>query len=267
MPNAFFYHESNLVAKSSDTKGNVYRPIREEFIRFKQEIYDPYKQKQMRIRGISRRKINAKTELLNEYYRRVDEFIALQKTRGWRITSQSKFRPTVLEEFCGYLFKDIPEIARFELDFFNKNVFAGIVLDRNGKALVKTKDIDFCIGKKFIVNIGSEEYQIIIPIIAIECKTYIDKTMFSESQYTAQKMKHGSPNVRVYCIAERNEIDTEEIPTKGQTPLDQIFIIRGKETNLINSDATFMFFKEIRESLKQLSKDIERKEFGGILPD
>jgi hypothetical protein len=267
MPNTFFYHESNIVAKSSDVKSNKYRGMRAEFIRFKEETYNPYKEAQMQICGIRRKSIFAKAELLNDYYRKVGEFISEQKARRWNITSQSKFRPTVLEEFCGYLFKDIPEITRFGLDFFNKNVFAGIVLDRNGKALLKTKDIDFCIGKKFVVNIGPEEYQIIIPIIAIECKTYIDKTMFSESQYTAQKMKQGSPNVRVYCVAERNEIDLNEIPTKGQTPLDQIFIIRGKEKNPINDEAILTFFKEVRDALKKLSKDTERNEFGGILPD
>ena len=267
MLNTFFYHENNLLAKSSDVKSNKYRGMRTEFIRFKEEIYDPYKRAQLAIRGVSRRKIIAKAELLNEYYRQIDHFISDQKARRWNITSQSKFRPTVLEEFCGYLFKDIPEIIRLELDFYNKNVFAGIVLDRNGKALIKTKDIDFCIGKKFAVNIGTEEHQIIIPIIAIECKTYIDKTMFSESQYTAQKMKHGSPNVRVYCVAERNEIDIGEIPTKGQTPLDQIFIIRGKEINPIKNDAIFSFFKEVKDVLKNLSREPIRNEFGGILPD
>jgi hypothetical protein len=163
--------------------------------------------------------------------------------------------------------KDIPEIERLNLDFFNKGVFAGIVLDRNGNAKIKTKDIDFCIGKEFTVDIGEDQYTIIIPIIAIECKTYIDKTMFSESQFTAQKMKQGSPNVRVYCISERNEIDKNEIPTKGQTPLDQIFIIRGKTTNPINSDAVYSFFNEVKIVLEKLSHDAIRNELGGILPD
>jgi hypothetical protein len=258
----YFYHESNLDGKCRDVKGNSYRRVFQDFIRFKEQFYAPYKSEQLQITGILQADINRKVESLNAYYPHVDRFVAAN-----RITSQSKFRPTVLEEFCGFLLKDIPEIERLELDFFNKGVFAGIVLDRRGNAKLKTKDIDFCIGKRFDVIIGDQSHEIIIPIIAIECKTYIDKTMFSESQFTAQKMKQGSPNVRVYCIAERNEIDPNEIPTKSQTPLDQIFIIRGKTTNPINSEAVFSFFNDVKTVLEKLSVEAIRVEIGGILPD
>jgi len=236
----YFYHESNIDGKCRNNRGNSYRRIFQQCIDFKRDFYTPYKESQITITGITREDINRKVALLNEYYPHVDAFGSEH-----HVTSQAKFRPTVLEEFCGFLFKDIPEIQRLNLDFFNKGVFAGIVLDREGNAKIKTKDIDFCIGKKFDVNIGEDQYPIIIPVIAIECKTYIDKTMLSEAQFTAQKMKHGSPNVKVYCISERNEIDVNEVPTKGRTPLDQIFIIRGKTTNSVSNNAVFDFFNEV----------------------
>jgi hypothetical protein len=258
----YFYHESNIDGKCRDSRGNSYRRIFQECINFKRDLYSPYKEAQLAITGIVKGDIDRKVTLLNEYYPHVETFGSLH-----RITSQAKFRPTVLEEFCGFLLKDIPEIQRLNLDFFNKGVFAGIVLDRDGNAKIKTKDIDFCIGKKFDVHIGEEQYPIIIPVIAIECKTYIDKTMLSEAQFTAQKMKQGSPNVKVYCVSERNEIDVDEVPTKGRTPLDQIFIIRGRTTNLVSNGAVFELFKEIKTSLEQLSREAIRIEIGGILPD
>jgi hypothetical protein len=258
----FFYHESNIDGKCRDRKGNKYRRIFQECINFKRDFYTPYKESQKAINGISREDIDRKVALLNGYYPYVDDFLAEH-----HITSQAKFRPTVLEEFCGFLLKDIPEIQRLNLDFFNKGVFAGIVLDREGNARIKTKNIDFCIGKKFDVNIGEDQYPIIIPVIAIECKTYIDKTMLSEAQFTAQKMKQGSPNVKVYCVSERNEVDVNEIPTKGRTPLDQIFIIRGITTNPVNNTAVFEFFNEVKNTLEKLSREAIRIEIGGILPD
>lgn len=262
MVGEYFYHESNIDGKCRDVKGNTYRRIFQQCLDFKRDSYIPYKNSQMAITGITKAAIERKVALLNDYYPCVDAFIETH-----HITSQAKFRPTVLEEFCGHLLKDIPEIARLDLDFFNKGVFAGITLDRLGKAKIKTKDIDFCIGKKFDVNIEGDQYHLIIPVIAIECKTYIDKTMLSEAQFTAQKMKQGSPNVKVYCIAERNEIDIDEVPTKGRTPLDQIFIIRGKWTNPVNSDAVCAVFTEIKLALERLSQEPVRNELGGILPD
>jgi hypothetical protein len=264
MVGSYFYHESNIDGKINSN----YKEIGDEFSDFKEQHYRLYYyQAQLAITGIQIEDINEKTRLLSEYYTRVDSFIGNMAGNGVKITSQSKFRPTVLEEFCGFLLKDIPEIGRLNLDFFNKGVFAGITLDRGGNAKIKTKDIDFCIGKEFDVNIGDENYTIIIPVIAIECKTYIDKTMLSEAQFTAQKMKQGSPNVKVYCVSERNEIDVDEIPTKGRTPLDQIFIIRGKTTNPVSNEAVFSFFTEVKLALEKLSREAIRIQLGGILPD
>jgi hypothetical protein len=258
----FFYHESNIDGKCRDARGNSYRRIFQQCLDFKRDYYIPYKTAQEAITGITPEHINRKVALLNGYYPHVGTFVSEH-----HITSQAKFRPTVLEEFCGFLLKDIPEIARLDLDFFNKGVFAGIALDRDGNVKIKTKDIDFCVGKEFDVNIGEETYHLIIPVIAIECKTYIDKTMLSEAQFTAQKMKQGSPEVKVYCVSERNEIDVNEIPTKGRTPLDQIFIIRGRPENPVDSNAVFGFFNEVKTTLERLSTETPRIEIGGILPE
>lgn len=260
----YFYHESNLTGKISHN----YKEIRQDFQEFKFEKYDEYKYLQLKIKGIDKDAILAKTQLLDKYLRDIDNFIErIHEQKKIKITPQSKFRPTVLEEFCGYLFKDVPEVTSMGLSFFNKKVFAGITLDKTGNAVVKTKDIDFCIGKLFDVEIGEHDHSIIIPIIAIECKTYIDKTMFSESQFTAQKMKQGSPNVRVYVVAEQNQIDISEIPTKGQTPIDQIFIIRGNPSDTISSNAVFGFFNEVKTALETVSKDKTINEIGELLPD
>jgi len=215
MPNEFLPHESNLIGKISSN----YKGLGVFFKIFKDEIYDDYKSNQLSISETTKESISRKTSLLNEYYIKIEEFYnKMEKEHNEKITSQSKFRPTILEEFCGFLFKDIQVLEDMDLNFFNKRIFAGILLDKNGNASIKTKDVDFCIGKQFYVEIGGSEHNIIIPIVAIECKTYIDKTMFSEAQFTAQKMKQGSPNVRVYVISEDNQIDKNEIPTKGQTP-------------------------------------------------
>jgi hypothetical protein len=268
MVSKYFYHENNIIGKTHDTGANkAYRRIFKEFIGFKEHYYDPYKNGQLQITGIAQADIYHKVELLNAYYEELNKFIEIQRTENnVRITSQSKLRPTVLEEFCGFLLKDIPQISSLGLDFFNKDIFVGIVLDSRGQARLKTKNVDFCLGKKFPIIIGDDSREVIIPIIAIEVKTYLDKTMFGESQWTAQTMKHGSPNVVVYILTEDNEVAKEEIPTKGQTPIEQIFVIRGNERNQINSEAVYSFFSDVKQSLENLSREVVINEIGPILP-
>lgn len=187
--------------------------------------------------------------MLSKYHEDVDAL----NDGNW-IKSQSKFRPTVLEEFCGFLFKDLPEITVLGLGFFNKKVYAGITIDSEGKPIIKTKDIDFCVGKSIIADFSGQKTTIILPLIAIECKTYLDKTMFSEAQFTAQKLKQGSPNVKVYVVSEKNRVDKGEIPFKGQTPVDQIYIIRNEGSGKIDDDAVYNFFSEIKSALNKMTK-------------
>lgn len=267
MLNDFLYHKKNLVGKTRSNH-KQYGRIREVFAQFKETVYDQYQAQQCTIIGTDESAICRKVQLLSDYYDQVDDFIhRVAAEYDVRITSQSKFRPTVLEEFCGFLFKDIPQIEELGLDFFNKKIFAGITLDREGKATIKTKDVDFCIGKSFDVEIGAERHVIQIPIVAVEVKTYIDKTMFSEAQFTAQKMKQGSPNVRVFVLTEENQIDIHELPTKGQTPLDQIYVIRDRTTRQLSSDAVFEFYYEVKSILEQLRQDTVINGVGALLPD
>lgn len=246
MNHSFFYHGSNIEAKIS---GN-YKDKGSLFQEFKEKYYSPFREEQLKIHEYDDTAIRKRTELLALYYRDIDKF----NSGGW-VSSQSKLRSTVIEEFCGYLFLRIPELEQLGLDFFNKHIFSGMAISNEGDPIIKTKDVDFCIGKKFNVDIGGIIKELIIPLIAIECKTYVDKTMFNEAQFSAQKLKQGSPNVRTFIIAGRNEIDKLEIPIKGQTPIDQIFIIGGDGTTHIevDHDAILEFYHEVREILQNFS--------------
>lgn len=111
METNYLYHKQNLQNKI-DTN---YKGKGRTFLKFKSKVYDVYLQKQLAITGIGRRSIRKKVKLLSDYLKKVDK---LNKS-NW-ITAQSKFRSTVLEEFCGFLFKDLPEIKILRLGFFNK---------------------------------------------------------------------------------------------------------------------------------------------------
>ncbi|MDR3232234.1 MAG: Bpu10I family restriction endonuclease [Planctomycetaceae bacterium] len=63
--------------------------------------------------------------------------------------------------------------------------------------LINYKNQDFTIFKilkcTFDCNGQREEREIIVPAVAIECKTYIPSTMLGQSIYEAQLLKQGNP--------------------------------------------------------------------------
>lgn len=222
-----------------------YKNSGRKFEEFKKRYYDPYFEVQSKIIGVDERLIPKRVRLLEEYYRRADEFNA-----GNWITSQSKFRPTVLEEFCGFLFKDSPEVKTLGLDFFSSDVYAGVEIGNKGNVKVKTKYVDFCIGKKVQTTFEKKSLELTIPVIAIECKTYLDNTMFSEAQFTAQKIRQGSPNARAYILAERNEVEIDQIPS--QSPVNQVYILREKYGTPIDAGVFIKFYNDVTAALQQI---------------
>jgi hypothetical protein len=254
----YFYHERNLQGKiDKDYKGKS-----DIFKTFKISDYDPYKKNQLSINGVDKKSIFKKVSLLNDYYCQIDRFLNINNY----ITTQSKVRSTILEEFCGFLFKDLPTVAILDFNFFNKKVYAGVAIDRNGKVFPKTKDVDFCIGKKVDTDFGGQKYKIIVPLIAIECKTWLDKTMFSEAQFTSQKLKQGTPNVKVYVLAGYSGISKNEIPSKGQTPIDQVYLI-GDTRIKVDDRTIYDFFKDISKDLIEITKLVKINKLGKLIPD
>ena len=68
----WLYHEHNLKAKITSPK---YKQYAEVFTKFIKEVYEPFKQKQMEIKGIKKEDISKKLELVEKYYKDVQNFI------------------------------------------------------------------------------------------------------------------------------------------------------------------------------------------------
>jgi len=242
--NNYFFHENNIIGKINKN----YKNIGTHFSHLKSIYYDLYKDNQLKIINFTRTEIISKVCLLNQYYKDFDTYFS---SNNINLTQQSKIRPTILEEFCGFLFKDLPILSNLGLDFFNKKIFAGLTLDSRGNVKPKEKDIDFCIGKKIQAQFNGINKTIIIPLIAVECKTWLDKTMLGEAQFTAMKFKNSNPDVSVFLLAGYSGIAHDEVPRKSQTQIDQIYLI-GDTRKSVNDSVIYNFFVDIKKSLNNI---------------
>ena len=113
-------------------------------------------------------------EIFNEYYEYLNTFSSVHG-----ISSQSKFASTFLEEISAYLFKDLPDIISNTLGVFNKGIYAGLKINGRRQIEIIKKDVDFCIGKEVSITIDNQQPStLIIPVVAVEVKTYLDDTIF-----------------------------------------------------------------------------------------
>lgn len=195
--------------------------------------------------------IQQRVALFAEYKDFID-----QQRYAEKFDSRSNLHSSVLEEFIFFLFRDmVYEFSKtavlgkahtFKDIFFNSSSYKEMVLNPNAK--VEKKDHDFVIGVNIQTTMkceGSEEtenHSWQIPAVAIECKTYLDKTMLEGSSTAAEQLKHRNPNAIYIVVAEWLKL-TEQVNLK-KFKVDQIYVLRKQK----NTDREYRYADKYKKN-------------------
>lgn len=282
-----YVHGKNLAQKESHKTKYLDKESRTYLIKIR-EKYDQWRSDNESLFGPTKERsdadhkiIESRTKLLNTYKNFVD-----QQHYAEKFDSRSNLHSTVLEEFMYYLFKDlvasisenalIGKSHSFKDIFFRASNFNEMIAVPN--ALIEIKDHDFSIGCSVTANMkckGQEQSEIHnwdIPAVAIECKTYLDKTMLQDVSTAAEQLKQKNQNAMYIVVAEWLKL-TESVNLQ-KYKVDQIYILRKQKNtdrefrysedynkNPIYSDVIIHLFEKIRSFL---TKDWEKGIIHGV---
>ncbi len=195
--------------------------------------------------------ITERVKLLNEYKDFLD-----QQHYAEKFDSRSNLHSTVLEEFMYFLFRDlvlgisknalIGKSHSFKDVFFRAPSYKEMLIAPN--ALFEIKDHDFAIGVSVKTSMKcqgsaiSEDHDWDIPAIAIECKTYLDKTMLQDVSTAAEQLKQKNPNAMYIVVAEWLKL-TESVNLK-KYKIDQIYVLRKQK----NTDREFRYYASYQKN-------------------
>lgn len=260
-------HASNILAKASGKLSAKESAALEILI----PKYAQYLKKMLRIAGYDKFSIGRKVDALNEYYNFMHDN-GLDRV----FSAQGKFRPTILEEFLFLLFKDYVDVVKRKDDvddvlnsgavkaysnlYFKAKNFREFI--KSPEIGVNEKDQDFAIYRTFEISINNADpLQIRIPAIAIEAKTYIDKTMLDSIIATAEKIKSGNPHTRFIAVSERYDVSFSVDPAYSR--IDQIYVLRKtmRKSEWIDVDkkVVWRMFEETIKHLERPWSDIETR--------
>jgi hypothetical protein len=238
--------------------------------------------------------IQQRVKLFEEYKGFID-----QKKYAENFDSRSNLHSTVIEEFMYYLFKDlvsdlgkhalIGKSHAFKDIFFVPPSFRGML--KRPHARIEIKDHDFVIGASIEATFRSssppvqelaqdgetvaetqakytpvavteeaERHLFDVPAVAIECKTYLDKTMLEGSSRSAEELKARNPTGLYIVVMEWIKL-TEAVNLK-KYKVDQIYVLREQKNtdrefrllddyvkNPVDPKAVFHLFSTVREHL------------------
>ena len=191
------------------------------------------------------------TELFNEYYAQLKEC-----RDRLNIDEHSKFSSTFLEEISCYLFKDLPDIQNDTFGIYNKKVYAGLKINTDSTVSIITKDVDFCIGKKIDLSIDClPATELIIPIVAVEVKTYLDATMFGEAKSSSKAIRSASPNSKTYILMGYKSLrDDHIIAARQDSTFSELFVLRRNSRSPMDADAIKAYWKEISNAVNSIAR-------------
>jgi hypothetical protein len=272
-----YVHGDNLTQKEKHPK--KYQDSKsKQFLNEIREQYDEWKRANEGLKGPFSEKKNTDKNVLQKrvvLFETYKKFIDQQKYAE-KFDSRSNLHSSVIEEFIYYLFKGlvtefsetalIGKAHTFKDLFFLPGSYKEMVEKPNVK--MEKKDHDFVIGATIIGKMSckgkseTEEHEFQIPAVAIECKTYLDKTMLEGSSAAAEQLKYRNPNAVYIVVAEWLKL-TESVNLK-KFKLDQIYILRkqkntdreyrfseGYVKNPIYFDVVSHLFEMVREHLTQ----------------
>ena len=265
---SYLIHGNNILAKINDNrkidviesvipKYNIYKSVNENLIGYTDEI------------------IIERVESLNNYY----DYLK-SNSYDTAYTSQSKFRSTILEEFMYYIFRDflnekkdgiesdgsdvlkLGSIKAYtNLYFKAKNAIEFINSPQIG---INQKDQDFSIYRTLKLKVENKDFNTNIPIISLENKTYLDKTMLEGSIATAEKIKSGNPYSFFGIVTETYDVSFDVDPAYSR--IDQIYVLRKskrreaeRNNEPIHAEVFINLFNDSRYHFERDWSDIENK--------
>lgn len=209
--------------------------------------------------------INTKIEAFIEYKKFVhkNNFGADYKLI---FSAQSKFEPTILEEFLYHLFKEfisddvikVGSVKAYNNLYFSPTSFSSFQEENFIK--INKKDQDFSIYKIIeLEDKNQTSYNLSVPVVSIECKTYLDKTMLEGSIATAEKIKSGNPHCKFFIVTETYEVDYQVDPSTSR--IDNIFVLkkggRSERRNDFYPEVIKAIYEVVKKHLESNWSDIE----------
>lgn len=194
--------------------------------------YNKWRQATKAASGTKSEIIAAKVAALDAYSNFLDtEAVDEFDSRGALVSS-------TLEEFCYYLL--LPIIEKYPNALVGKHdAYEGLYFTAaNVNQLLKLPSVhlpvntlDFIIGAELQGTVergkSKKNYSIRLPAVAVECKGYLDRPRFIESQNMARAMKSSFPQCLYLLVAQTLKLDVKKI---GVAPeVDGIYVWRRSQ--------------------------------------
>ena len=118
-------------------------------------------------------------------------------------------------------------------------------ISNGGTIRFKNKRVDVAVVKPCQLVFNGAANELPIPLIAIECKTNLDKNMISGIEHSVTELKKTFPECRYFVVTEVSDFDVKK-SNYASSGIDEMYILRQQKRGPIRNDPT------LRKPINQL---------------
>lgn len=162
----------------------------------------------------------------------------LEFLKNFNSCHQSDFKSSVIPEmFFLLLYKIVKEHNESYFVSAQSDVPIECNFDLQGgsRMMFKTKRLDMLVYKLSQLSLDGFSQDFIIPLIAMEMKTNLDKNMMSGIEHSVEALKKTFPNSLYYVVTEFSDMAIDKL-NYASSGIDEIYILRRQKRAEVRRD-------------------------------
>lgn len=144
---------------------------------------------------------------------------------------QADFGSSIIPEMLCLIFAYIIKRKNVSLEVTaQKDLTIECIFDftNGGNVRFKNKKVDVAVVKNCVLKLDEQENTFPIPLIAIECKTNLDKNMLSGIEFSVGELKKTFPECHYLVVTELSDFDVKK-SNYASSGIDEIYVLRKQK--------------------------------------
>ena len=145
-------------------------------------------------------------------------------------SAQADFYSSIVPEMLCTAFSEITRVNLLGLEVSaQKSLTIECTFDliNGGSVNFKNKRVDVAVVKPCNLKFNNSDYELPVPLIAIECKTNLDKNMISGIEQSVEDLKKTFPSCLYFVITELSDFDVQN--NYASSEIDEMYILRKQK--------------------------------------
>lgn len=182
---------------------------------------------------------------------------------------QADFGSSILPEMLCIIFSHIIGEQDVDLEVTaQKDLTIECIFDftNGGNVRFKNKKVDVAVVKNCTLKLDEQENSFPIPLLAIECKTNLDKNMLSGIEFSVGELKKTFPECSYLVVTELSDFDVKK-SNYASSGIDEIYVLRKQKRaetrrephprNLVNCELVFEIANLLKSGIEGINSDTD----------